>query len=78
MKKTMEIIYDKETDILELIIGKPSSCYFDEVDDDLFEAHDENTEELKGYKIMNFRKRGGARNIKIELPANVIIESSTN
>jgi len=73
--KTIDIFYDKEADILEITIGEPSASYFDEVDDDLFEAHDNKTNELKGYKIFNFLKRGGIKNIKILLPAKVDIYS---
>lgn len=76
--KRMDIYYDKEADILEITIGEASSCYFDEVDDDLFEAHDERTDELKGYKVFNFLKRGGfgeTKKIKINLPAKIDIRS---
>jgi len=69
--KTIDIYYDKEVDILEITIGDPSASYFDEISDDLFEAHDKETNELKGYKIFNFLKRGGMKNIKISLPAKV-------
>jgi len=77
MKKNIELYYDVEDDILEIQIGKPSECYFDEIDDDLFEGHDEKTGELKGYKIFNLRKRGvdGINKIKIPLPDNFNISS---
>ncbi|PIN90032.1 hypothetical protein COU57_04945 [Candidatus Pacearchaeota archaeon CG10_big_fil_rev_8_21_14_0_10_32_14] len=76
--KKLDIYYDIEADILEITIGESSSCIFDEVDDDLYEARDEKTNELKGYKIFNFLKRGGFEDmnkIKIHLPANVNITS---
>lgn len=73
--KQLEVYYDTETDILEIFIGEPAPSYYDEIDDDLFEGHDEKTDELKGYKIFNFLKRGGLRNVRIPLPANVVIES---
>lgn len=78
MGKKLEIYYDREADILEITIGRPSPCTFDEVEDDVFEGHDEKTNELKGYKIFNFLKRGGFNNMKkirIDLPANVNITS---
>ena len=74
-KKKLEIIYDSEDDILEISLGVPSECYYDEISDDLFEGHDEETGELKGYKIFNFLRRGGMKNIKIMLPAEVEIRS---
>jgi len=76
MNQKLEIYYDTEADILEITIGKSTSCVFDEVDDDVFEAQDEKTNKLKGYKILNFLKRGGIKNIKLSLPANVVLESS--
>jgi hypothetical protein len=72
-RKEISMFYDKEADTLEITIGEPSASYFDEVEDDLFEAHDKKTNELKGYKVFNFLKRGGMKNIKILLPANVSI-----
>ena len=75
-KNSLEIYYDKEADILEIIIGEPSPCLFDEVDDDLFEAHDENTNELKGFKIFNFKKRVQSNKLRIPLPAEVSIITS--
>ena len=72
-QETITMFYDKEADVLEITIGEPSQCVFDEIGDDLFEAHDEETNELKGYKIFNFLKRGGMKNIKISLPVGVNI-----
>lgn len=76
-KENLNIYYDAEADILEVQIGEPTESYFDEIDDDLFEGHDEKTGELKGYKIFNFTKRG-IRDIKIPLPANVDIKSNNS
>ncbi len=63
----MNIFYDKEADILEITMGEPVDCYFDEIDDDLFEAHDKKTHKLKGYKVFNFIKRSSMKNVKIPL-----------
>ena len=71
MKGNLQIYYDIEADILEIQIGEPTETYYDEIDDDLFEGHDEKTGELKGFRIFNFKKRGGMKNINISLPANV-------
>lgn len=76
MNKNLEIYYDSEDDTLEIFLGKPSECYYDEIEDDLFEGHDEKTGELKGYKVFNFLRRGGMKNVKIMLPAKVEITSS--
>ena len=71
--QNLQIYYDIEEDILEIKIDEQTESYYDEIDDDLFEGHDEKTGELKGYKIFNFKKRGGMKNINIKLPAHVII-----
>lgn len=75
MKKNITLYYDKEADILEIILGEPSSCIFDEIEEGIFEAHDMQTDEIKGYKICDFLKRGGIKNIKVPLPIGVSINS---
>lgn len=70
MKEEINMFYNKEADILEITIGEPVDCYFDEVDDDLFEAHDKKTHKLKGYKVFNFIKRSSTKNVKIPLLLN--------
>lgn len=75
MRQNLEINYDEEADILEIFLGEPTPSYFDEIEDDLFEGRDEKTNELKGFKIFNFRKRGGIKSIRINLPANIKIEA---
>jgi len=75
-QKKLDIYYDVEDDTLDIFIGEPSESYYDEIDDDLFEGHDEKTGELKGYKIFNLMKREKLRNVKISLPAIVEIKSA--
>ncbi len=74
--KNLEIYYDSEADILEIMIGEPTPSYFDEIEDDIFEGKDIKTGELRGYKIFNFLKRGGMRDIRIPLPANIELKTS--
>lgn len=74
--QNLQIYYDIEEDILEIQIGESTETYYDEIDDDLFEGHDEQTDELKGYKIFNFKKRGGMKNINISLPAHISIAAN--
>ncbi|MAG02089.1 hypothetical protein CMI42_02025 [Candidatus Pacearchaeota archaeon] len=76
-QQDLKIYYDLEEDILEIQIGELTETYYDEIDDDIFEGHDEETDELKGYKIFNFKKRGGMRNISIPLPAHVNIVANS-
>ena len=75
-KLNHKIYYDTEEDILEIQIGEPTETYYDEIEDDLFEGHDEETNDLKGYKIFNFKKRGGMKSINIKLHAEVSIYSN--
>lgn len=81
MNKNLEIYYDIEDDRLEIQIGERTETYFDEIGDDIYEGHDENTDELKGYTIFNFLKRGGIKGIKevkIQLPANINFTNSSS
>ncbi len=72
MKKNLSIYYDKEADLLEIRIGEPTECYFDDVGDDVFERRDEKTNELKGFAIFNFKKRTGSlKDINLKLPVGI-------
>lgn len=75
MQNNLEIFYDSEADILEIFLGEPTDCYFNEIDDDLFEGREKGTDRLVGFKIFNFKKRGGMKGIKINLPANIKVEA---
>ncbi|MBS3093778.1 DUF2283 domain-containing protein [Candidatus Pacearchaeota archaeon] len=75
MKNQLQIYYDIEEDILEIKLGEHDEAYYDEIEDDVFEGHVEKTGELAGYKIFNFKKRGGMKNITIQLPAHVNIST---
>ena len=74
IRQNLEIYYDDEADILEIFLGKPADCYFNEIEDDLFEGREEGSNKLIGFKVFNFKKRGGMKSIKINLPANIKIE----
>ncbi len=73
MENKIEIIYDAEADILEIFLGEPTDCYFNEIDNDLFEGREEGSDKLVGFKIFNFIKRGGVKGTRIPLPANIKI-----
>jgi uncharacterized protein YuzE len=75
LKNNLEIYYDEEADILEIFLGKPTACYFNEIEDDLFEGREEGTNKLTGFKIFNFKKRGGMKGVSISLPANISIDA---
>ena len=72
--KNLELYYDAEADILEIMLGVPTPSFFDEIEDDLFEGRDIKTKELKGFKVFNFLKKShNIRDIRLFLPANVQI-----
>ncbi|MBI3032606.1 hypothetical protein HYY69_03965 [Candidatus Woesearchaeota archaeon] len=70
MKKKMFIHWDQEGDYLEVRFGKPTSSYYEDVGDDIFERRDEKTNTVTGYAIFNVLKRKNAavRDIEVELP----------
>lgn len=76
MKDRLSIFYDKEGDLLELRIGKPTESYFDELEDDIFERVDKKTGEIKGFSIFNFKKRAeNLEDIDIDLPFKINLTS---
>ena len=74
-QQNLEIFYDTESDMLEIFLAEPTACFFNEIDDDLFEGREEGTDKLIGFKIFNFKKRGITDSVRIPLPANIKIES---
>ena len=53
----MKINYDEEGDFLEISIGKPTTCYADEIEPGVFLRKDEETDEIKSISILGFKKR---------------------
>ena len=47
MNKNLSIYYDKEGDLLEIRIGKPTIGYFKDLGNDIFERIDEKTGEMR-------------------------------
>ena len=77
MKNKLSINYDEEGDLLEILIGKPTSSYYEEISDGIFERIEDETGEIKGISIFSFRKRiKNEKNINISLPLNIEITSS--
>ena len=76
MKDTLHIYYDEKGDFLELRIGKPTASYYEDLGNDLFERRDEETEEIKGFAIFNFKKRTNkAMPIDVDLPVKIKLTS---
>ena len=68
MKKKLNIQYDDFGDMLEIRMGKPTIGYMKDLGNDIFERIDEKTGEIKGFLIMNFKKR--SKDI-IEIPISL-------
>ena len=72
MKGPIDIYYDVEGDFLELtIINPPKESYCEDVNEDVFLRKDEDTHEVIGLGILNFKTH--ARDIK-EILANVPVK----
>ena len=53
----MQIHWDATGDFLEVRFGKPTPSYYEDLGDDVFMRHDEETDEVKGYAFFNVQKR---------------------
>jgi len=74
-KDKMHVHYDKEGDVLEIRIGKPTVGYLKDLGEDVFEKIDQKTREINGFVIVNFKKRSGKNSIDIPIPANLKISA---
>lgn len=54
----INIYYDPEGDLFEIMFGKQTPSYYEELDDDISVRIDEKTGEIKGYMILGFSERG--------------------
>ncbi len=72
MKGKMNIYYDEEGDYLEIFVGEPRSNYGEEIAPGITIFKDEETNEIVGMGILDFRKRSKSlQEMKIELPFEV-------
>ena len=77
MNKNLSVYYDGEGDLLEIRIGKPTSSYFKDLGNDIFERIDEKTGEIRGFSILNFKKRTEKQaSINIPLPSKMELVST--
>ena len=72
LRNNIHLHYDAEGDLLELCIGKPTIAFMKELGDDVFERIDEKTGKVKGFVILNFKKRlEKSKSIDIPLPSDM-------
>ena len=67
MNQKMHIHWDPEGDHLEVRFGKPTSSYYEEVGDDVFERRDEKTGRVVGVAFFNVQKR------KAKMPQDIVV-----
>ena len=72
MKGQMNIYYDEESDYLEIFTGDPKTNYGEEVSEGITLFKEEETDEIIGVGILNFKKRAKSlREIKLDLPIDI-------
>ena len=76
MKDELNIYYNEEADLLELIICKTTPAYYEEIKDGVFERIDEKTGKIKGFSVFSLKKRMKNGNINVPLPVKVQLSSS--
>jgi len=72
MKGQMEIYYDEEGDYLEIFIEGKSPTYGEEVGDDITLFKKEETDEMVGLAVLNFKERTkNLKDVKLKLPFKI-------
>lgn len=54
MEKTIRFFYDKDSDVMDISLGKPKVAISEEVDDDIVIRVDPKSREIVGFTIINF------------------------
>lgn len=68
----MNIYYDEEGDYLEIFIENKSPTYGEDIEEDITLFKTEETDEIVGIGILNFKKRTKSlKDIKLNLPFEV-------
>ena len=73
MKGNMRVYYDEEGDYLEIRVGNPRPNYGEDIDNNITIFKDEETDEVVGIGIYNFKKRtkSNLHNIELNLPIDI-------
>jgi len=76
MNEELSVYYDEQGDLLEIRVGKPTIAYMKNLGNDVFQRVDEKTGEIKGFSILNFKKRTGKlKPIEVSLPLKLKISA---
>ena len=57
MEKKLKFFFDKEGDVLDIVIGRPKGAISKEIGNDIIMRIDPKTKEIVGFTILNFEKR---------------------
>ena len=69
----MRIYYDEKGDYLEIFIGGPKANYGENISEGVTVFKDEETDEIIGVGILNFRKKAkDLKDIELKLPFKII------
>ena len=72
-KGNMRIYYDEEGDYLEIFIGGPKPNYGEDISAGVTVFKDEETDEIIGVGILNFREKAkDLKDIELKLPFKII------
>ena len=74
MKQKIYVNYKQEGDLLEIRFGKPTISYMKDLGKDVFQRIDRKTGKIRGYTVLNFRKRS-EKGLNIALPVKVTVTS---
>lgn len=56
MEEGLRFSFDKEADVLDISIGKPTKSISKEIEDDFFVRVDPKTQKVVGFSILNFER----------------------
>jgi len=78
MKGSIDIYYDEEGDFLEITIANPpQESFCEDINEDVFIRKDEETGEVIGIGILNFKERAkDLKDIFAKAPVKINFESS--
>lgn len=71
-KEKIHVFYDEGGDLLEIRIGNVTPSHMEPLGNDVFERIDNKTGKVKGYMIVNFRKKMRKNTSGIEFPITVL------
>jgi len=75
MEKTIMFFYDKDSDVMDISLGKPKIAISEEADDDIIVRIDPRSREIIGFTIINFTNVFLKRFITKEKPVELTLST---